>query len=163
MKVPLWKGTTTVTWFYIKQKIALLLHKELFHFWRLSKHKKGVLGLWCLMPLSTNISVIWISIRGGQFYWWRKLECHDKTTNLSQVIDKLDHIMFYQVHLMTLFSKNVDHGSVQLKCYMTCILYKKIAIWYRDDKLKIEIKNLMGNTCFSINKHKTTSNMFCSL
>jgi hypothetical protein len=32
-----------------------------------------------------------------KFYWWRKPENQEKTMNLPQVIDKLDHIMLYHI------------------------------------------------------------------
>jgi hypothetical protein len=46
---------------------------------------------WCLTPLLTIVQLY----RGGQFYWWRKPEDPEKTTDLSQVIDKICRIKMY--------------------------------------------------------------------
>ena len=61
----------------------------------------------CLMVFNealNNISVIWCS----QFYWWRKPEDPEKSTDLSQVTDKLLSHNIVHLALIEIRTHNIN-------------------------------------------------------
>jgi hypothetical protein len=87
LKNPFYSLDMPVRWVHIS---SLIIYLPLFLYWGLE--------LWCLTPLSTMFQLYC----GDQFYWWGKPEDQEKTTDLSQVNDKI------QIHNIRLHRYKVD-------------------------------------------------------
>jgi hypothetical protein len=93
---------------YVRDKVHLAASNPIKFMLCLGKYRLIVLLwfgsiLWCLTPLS-----ITFQLYHGQFYWWKKPEDPEKTTDLSEVTDKLYHIMSYTLALIEIRTHNIS-------------------------------------------------------
>ena len=84
---------------------------------RLRLTNQFVFHFWCRVRMVFDATWLFQLYGGNQFYWWRKSEHSENTTDLSYVADKLYHIMFHRIHLTT---SGIRHHNLMISIGYVC-------------------------------------------
>ena len=93
------------------EKFSIYSNK-FFHYFHLSDSSFTCPGLRASGLVWRLLSTIFQLYCGGQLYWWRKPEYPEKTNDLSQVTDKLYHIMLYTIEYISPWTGFQTHKVV---------------------------------------------------
>jgi hypothetical protein len=88
---------------------------------------------------------------GSKFYWWSKQEYPENTVDLSQITDKLYHILYLTNHPY-LYSSDINQSCLYslLKLHVFALLYTGYIVYYLVRIVWMVSKNIVKHNLIKI-------------
>jgi hypothetical protein len=122
---------------YQKLKTKIWIFKKILKLHENFSYMYCLFVWWCLMPLSTILQVY----RGVQYYWWRKPEDPEKTTDYIRIWSSL------AIHYIKIFRTTCSWVCNQclsplmlwvwIPFIERCTRYNSYIMWYAQDEWKV--------------------------